>query len=564
MNNHHQLWKNFWRVSKPYWFSQERKGAITLLSLLILLSVTSSSFLVIEIIQRGELVSSLAKQDSDRFFRTLLLLFGVIVTTIPLISFKTYIQGKLSLYWRKWLTHRFQHRYFDNINYYRLNFSPDLDNPDQRIAEDINNFTQTSLLLLTILFDSILQLILFSGVLWTTSPILMFVLIIYAVGGTLITTLVFGRKLVAINFKQLKREADFRFGLIRVRDNAESIAFYRGQNQEFSRVKQRFVDAFKNFNNLIRWQFGLTIFQNGYQYINFVLPFIILAPRIFAGDLEIGAVTRSQAAFERIGFALGLIINQFDKLSAMSAAVNRLSTLSEFTASKKSLSNSANTKIIIQESPEIEINNLTVQIPETSKTVVKDLSVSVLNGESLLIMGDSGVGKSSLLVAIAGLWNFGTGNIHRPKPEDILFLPQKPYMILGSLRQQLLYPNLYQQISDTELTEALNVVNLSKIATKYQDLDTIEDWSQLLSVGEQQRLAFARLLLTKPNYAILDEATSALDETNESQLYQQLQQTDIAYISVGHNPQLKKYHQKVLEIKNQQDWSLYPSKYNDS
>ena len=564
MNNHHQLWKNFWRVSKPYWFSQERKGAITLLSLLILLSVTSSSFLVIEIIQRGELVSSLAEQDSDRFFRTLLLLFGVIVTTIPLISFKTYIQGKLSLYWRKWLTHRFQHRYFDNINYYRLNFSPDLDNPDQRIAEDINNFTQTSLLLLTILFDSILQLILFSGVLWATSPILMFVLIIYAVGGTLITTLVFGRKLVAINFEQLKREANFRFGLIRVRDNAESIAFYRGQNQEFSRVKQRFTNAFKNFNNLIRWQFGLTIFQNGYQYINFVLPFIILAPRIFAGDLEIGAVTRSQAAFERIGFALGLIINQFDKLSALSAAVNRLSDLSEFTENKKSLSSGVNTNILVQESPELEINHLTVKIPEISKTVVKDLSISLKQGESLLIMGDSGVGKSSLLRAIAGLWNFGSGNIYRPKPEDILFLPQHPYMILGSLRQQLLYPYLDKQISNQQLTEVLNTVNLSKIANKYQDLDTVEDWSQLLSIGEQQRLAFARLLLTKPNYAILDEATSALDETNESQLYQQLQQTEITYISVGHNPQLLKYHQQVLEINNKQEWNLYPTNNNET
>ena len=190
------------------------------------------------------------------------------------------------------------------------------------------------------------------------------------------------------------------------------------------------------------------------------MPFIILAPRIFAGDLEIGAVTRSQAAFERIGFALGLIINQFDKLSALSAAVNRLSDLSEFTENKKSLSSGVNTNILVQESPELEINHLTVKIPEISKTVVKDLSISLKQGESLLIMGDSGVGKSSLLRAIAGLWNFGSGNIYRPKPEDILFLPQHPYMILGSLRQQLLYPYLDKQISNQQLTEVLNTVNL--------------------------------------------------------------------------------------------------------
>ncbi|MGF1676641.1 MAG: ABC transporter ATP-binding protein/permease [Rivularia sp. (in: cyanobacteria)] len=559
MNNYRQLGQKFWKVSKPYWFSQEKQGAIALLLLLILLSVSGSSFLVIETIQRGELLSSLAAKDSVRFYRTLLLLFGIIVAAIPLISFKTYVQGKLSLYWRRWLTNRFLHCYLDNLNFYRLNFDPDVDNPDQRIAEDINNFTQQSLYLLTILFDSILQLILFSSILWSTSPILMLVLIIYAVVGTLITTLVLGRKLVAINFDQLKREADFRFGLIRVRDNAESIAFYRGQNQEFNRVKQRFVNAFNNFNNLIRWQFGLTIFQNGYQYINFVLPFIILAPRIFAGELEIGAVARSQAAFERIGFALGLIINQFEKLSAFSAGIDRLSTLSEFTQSNQVLADRVN-KILIQESPHLEINHLTVQIPASDKTIIEDLSITINKGESLLIIGDSGVGKSSLLRAIAGLWSFGKGNIHRPKSEDILFLPQHPYMILGSLRQQLLYPYLDKQISDRELIEILNIVNLSKLATKYQDLNIVEEWSQLLSIGEQQRLAFARLLLIKPNYAILDEATSALDETNELELYQQLQQTETAYISVGHNPQLLKYHQQVLEIGNKQDWSLYPTK----
>lgn len=557
MNSHRQLLENFWRVSKPYWFSQEKRGALVLLSLLIFLSVSSSAFLVVETLQRGELVSSLAANDSHRFSKSLLLLFGVILATIPLISLKTYIQGKLSLYWRKWLTHNFLDGYFENLNFYHLNFCEEIDNPDQRIAEDINYFTHQSLYLLVILSDSVLQLILFAGILWSTSPVLMLVLVIYAVGGTAITTLVFGRKLVAINFKQLKKEADFRFGLIRVRENAEAIAFYRGQNQESSQIKKRFVDVIKNFKLLIRWQFGLTIFQNGYQYINFILPFIILAPQIFAGELEIGAVTRSQAAFERIGFALGLVINQFEKISAFSASVNRLLTFKEFIESQNPLDLPVDSNISIQENSHFEIKNLTVQVPSTQTILVKDLSVTVNTGKSLLIIGDSGVGKSSILRAIAGLWNLGTGNIYRPKSENILFLPQRPYMILGSLRQQLLYPDLSREFSESELLETLNIVNLSQLNTKFKDLDVIEDWSKLLSLGEQQRLAFARLLLTKPDYAILDEATSALDEDSEKLLYQKLQQTKIGYISVGHNPQLFMYHQQILEIGNKHDWNLY-------
>jgi ABC-type uncharacterized transport system fused permease/ATPase subunit len=298
----------------------------------------------------------------------------------------------------------------------------------------------------------------------------------------------------------------------------------------------------------------LNIFQNSYQYINFILPFIVLAPRIFSGELEIGSVSQSQAAFERIGFALGLVIYQFDKLSLIAAGVKRLSTLNQLLEIHNQPPKMP--RITYQENSSLAIHNLTLEIPKTEKTLVKNLSLDVAPNQSLLIMGTSGVGKSSLLRAIAGLWKTGTGVIQSPKRDTMLFLPQKPYMVLGSLRQQLWYPNYPLDREDQPLINLLEKVNLSHLVVRYDSLDQVEDWSTILSLGEQQRLAFARLLLTQPQYAILDEATSALDSKNEAILYQQLQKTPVTFVSVGHRSSLIQYHQQVLALLEDHHWTL--------
>ncbi|MEA5617549.1 ABC transporter ATP-binding protein/permease [Cronbergia sp. UHCC 0137] len=542
----YRLLSQFWRIGQLYWLSPRKCPAILLLFFLLCLSLFGTLVTVGLSIFLSELESSLAAVDSNRFLQAVVIFIGILLIGVPILALKVYLQSQLSLSWRQWLTEYFLNKYLDQRNFYALTTTTDIDNPDQRIAEDIQNFTQQSLYFALVLCDSILLLIGFSGVLWRIAPALMIFLIIYAVIGTVFTTIVFGRTLVGINFEQLKREADFRYGLIRVRDHAEAIAFYQGQAAESQEIWQRFLRVFSNFTHLIRWQLGLDLFQNSYQYITFLLPTFILAPQILAGELEIGVSAQAGVAFRSILIALGLIVSQFEQLSNLAAAVTRLDELQN---SIEKIQNPSQTELNRVEDSCISFQNVTLHTPNYQKILIQDLSFTVPLGESLLITGKSGVGKTSLLRALAGLWQSGTGTITYPK-SHILFLPQRPYMILGSLREQLIYPQPNTTISENELLQILQQVNLTDLVERFNGLDSITEWGRVLSIGEQQRLAFARLLLQSPQYAILDEATSALDETNQTLLYQQLQKTDITYISVGHRSSLRSFHHWILELRN--------------
>ncbi len=596
-----KVFRRFWAIAKAYWLGEDKWKARGLLLLIVLLLLGYTGLSVLLNTQRGELISALSARSESRFWKTVGIFLGILVLYAPLLASYTFLRDRLGLAWRRWLTDSFITRYFRDRAFYNINqFKPDIDNPDQRIAEDVRSFTQESLTLVLVAIESVLSIIAFSGVLWGISRELVLFLLIYAVAGTVLTIGVFGQPLVKLNFEQLKKEANFRFSLVRVRENAEAIAFYQGEQQESEQIKNRFIAAFDNYKKLLSWELALNGLTNFYEFIPFVLPAIVVAPGVFSGEVEVGKVSEAQGAFIRVFFSLNVIVARLQSLTAFGAGIDRLYDFSEAIgdiespdalvdkeesemipvlaasleveteleetrpsanaiaiSSNKSSTEASAPIISLEISPALALDNLTLQTPNYQRTLIERLSLSLDHQGSLLVMGPSGCGKSSLMRAIAGLWQSGTGTIYRPDIQDLLFLPQKPYMVLGDLRQQMLYPYPDTKVTDDQLTKVLEQVNLPDLAERCDDgFDTIEEWGDILSLGEQQRLSFARVLIHQPVYAILDEATSALDRTNEEQLYSRLAEAKTAYISVGHRESLENYHQSLLRLAEDHSWEI--------
>jgi putative ATP-binding cassette transporter len=550
-------WKQFLGVAKPYWLGDQKRKAWSLLLLLIVLMLVETKLAVMLNDQSGEMTSALAGKDADRFWTSVRSCLFILALAVPAYAFYYYMRDLFANQWRRWLTGRFLDGYLGGRTYYALGADGEIDNPDQRISEDINTFTGRSIHFLLIFLGSLMQLVAFSAVLWSISQLLVGVLVTYALVGTVVALWVFGTPLIHLNFWQLRREADFRFSLMRLRENAESIAFYRGEAQERARIDGTFEKVFRNFAGLIRKQRSLNLFQRTFSQLTLVLPFVILAQGVLSGELEVGRAVQAAGAFTAVLSAVGVIVDNFESLSRFVAGIGRLHALSRLVLPEDAAQKAASEpRIAMRQAPELRLESLTLHPPQSDRVLVKDLSLSLRAGDALLITGESGCGKSSLLRAIAGLWCRGSGTIHHPPAQDCFFLPQQPYLQPGTLRSQLLYPAGETALSDAQLLRILDQVHLPRLAERAGGLDAVQDWDKLLSVGEQQRLAFARVLVHAPRIVFLDEATSALDSANESALYALLRARGATLVSIAHRPAVLRHHTHVLRLVGEGGWEL--------
>jgi len=541
----------FMKLATPFW--KEEKGARWRLGGVVFLTLAQAGISVAFSYIGRDFWTALSMKNMDKFMYQAELFFGALVIGTPIVVLYTYSRDMLGLRWREWLTKKTLEDYFNSINYYNIENNSDVDNPDQRIAEDLAAFTQTSLQFFLTLLISAVDLLSFSTILFSIYPPLFLVLVGYASMGTFLTTVI-GKQLISINFAQLQKEADFRYSLVRVRENAESIAFYRGEDRERSTIEKRFGGAVDNFAKLLKGQRNLEFFTNGYRYLIQVLPALVIAPLYFKGAIEFGVVNQSFSAFNHILNDLSLVISRFEALSKFSAGIDRLGEFAEFLERRvEEEKNGTVERIQLETTPEatVVLKGLTLSTPDAAKRVLlKNVDLTVEKGERVLIVGPSGVGKSSLLRAVAGLWRSGSGKVIRTEDSEVLFLPQRPYCTLGSLREQLTYPIRPEaaNVDDQDLQDVLNRVDLGSLPEKFGGLEAERDWSDVLSLGEQQRLAFGRLLLRKPALAILDESSSALDLEAEGRLYDFFAESGITVMSVGHRPSLLRYHNKKLRV----------------
>lgn len=554
-----QFFRDVWYLTKSYWQSEEKKKAFFLLGCIIALTLGVVYMLVLLNQWNNSFYSALQNYGAKKIFDELIHFSWLAAIYILLAVYSYYLQQTLILNWRRWLTTRFIDIWLQNKTYYNLQmFGKDTDNPDQRISEDVRQFVEMTLsfgigiLKAFCTFASFVVILYnlsgslsftFMGKTWTINGYMLWASLLYSVIGTYITHIV-GRKLVKINFIQQKYEADFRFSMIRLRESAESVAFYRGEAQEGSVFKQRFKMLLDNFWKLVNKQKQLVFLNSGYSQIAIIFPFVVAMNRYLTKEVTLGGLMQVASAFGRVQDSLSYFVDMYSSIAQWQAVVMRLTCFGHHMHDVYQQAERFHVERFAA-ADVVEVDNMQINLPD-GKPLLENISFTLHPGHNVLIKGVSGSGKSTLLRAISGIWPFVDGKIFLPERDKLMFIPQKSYLPLGTLRAALNYPG-NKPIDDTELIYLMDLCQIGYLKDK---LDLEADWSHVLSVGEQQRLAFVRAHIQQPQWLFLDEATSALDEDTEANMYsllqERLQQTTV--VSVGHRSTLNKYHELVLRL----------------
>ena len=566
-----QFFRDVWYLTKSYWQSKEKKKAFFLLGCIISLTLGIVYMLVLLNQWNNSFYSALQNYETEKIFDELLHFSWLAAIYIILAVYSYYLQQTLILHWRRWLTNRFIDIWLKNKTYYHLQmFGKDTDNPDQRISEDVRLFVEMTLgfsvgLLKAFCTFASFVVILYKmsgpftvqlfGRSWTIDGYLFWAALIYSIIGTYITHIV-GRKLVQLNFIQQRYEADFRFSMIRLRESAESVAFYRGEGQEGVVFKERFKLLLDNFWKLVNKQKQLVWLNSGYSQIAIIFPFVAAMNRYLSKEFTLGGLMQVSSAFGNVQGALSYFVDMYTSIAQWQAVVMRLTY---FGRHMQEVSADAERFHLerFATSAAVSAEKMQVNLPDGSP-LLQNICFKLEPGQNVLIKGVSGSGKSTLLRAVAGIWPFVEGKINLPQTDELMFIPQKPYLPLGTLREALLYPGT-KPVSDEALKRLMETCQIGYLQDK---LDMAADWSHVLSVGEQQRLAFVRAHIQQPIWLFLDEATSALDEETEAAMYrllaERLPQTTV--VSVGHRSTLNKYHALVLRI-DKQEHSVHLEKF---
>ncbi len=564
-----QFFKDLWHIVKPYWFSEEKFQARGLLFIVIALNLAMVYLNVLFNAWYKEFYNALQQLNSGAFWKAIfkfcILAFFYIVSAV----YALYLNQMLQIKWRRWLTDHYLEKWMKNKTYYHMQvFSDGTDNPDQRISDDLNMFVTQTLTLSIGLLSSVVTLGSFIGILWTISGPLVFSLfghhivipgymvwaaILYAVVGTWLTAVI-GKPLIKLNFDQQRFEADFRFNLVRIRENSESVAMYSGERKEHKHLMRNFMNIFENYWKIMVREKLLTWFTSGYNQIAIIFPILVAAPRFFAKKIHLGGLMQIAQAFGQVQTSLSYIVDSYTTLANWHAVVDRLRTF-EHNIKKIWVMQENNARIKGVVGERLIVRDLTITLPDGVTPLVEKLNFSMKYTDRMLIMGPSGIGKSTLVRAIAGLWPFGEGKVVIPPREKSLFLPQRPYLPLGTLKDVLIYPYGDPATRDEVLEELLLSVGLKRLI---KHLHTPNMWAQVLSLGEQQLVAFVRIFLQRPEWIYMDEATSALDEEKEEELYTRLRMElpHTGVISVGHRSTLIPYHNMRLILLGSGRWRI--------